>query len=255
MKSRLGPIARLSPTSFESWARCRRLFLLRHVLGLPESDSRTSSDLGLLTHSLLERIHQQGTCHDDANVRDVLEGHAPGNDTVRVMVERHRARCPQEVDSGHHEVDRARYHHAPHFLVTARLDAVWVHDGIIDVRDYKSGGRNVAELRDHLPARVQAWVLGRRIKPGHRIRLRYEYLSPEVDDDPDPWEPDDDDIAAIGEQLATIVRAMQAGDFSGTDDDQTCQYCAYRSICSESRAAGLPTWPVSTLTDAGTVDG
>ena len=42
---------------------------------------------------------------------------------------------------------------------------------------------------------------------GLRLRVRYEHLAAEVLDDPEPWEPSDDDLAAVeAELVATVER-------------------------------------------------
>ena len=55
-----------------------------------------------------------------------------------------------------------------------------------------------------------------RERRGLRLRLRYEHLQPEVADDPEPFEPDADDLAAIEEEL----RAAVERDAAPTDDWQ-----------------------------------
>ena len=52
----------------------------------------------------------------------------------------------------------------------------------------------------------------RRAKRGLRLRLRYEYLSADVTDDPDPWEPDADELVAIEEELRAAVERMRTND-------------------------------------------
>jgi CRISPR/Cas system-associated exonuclease Cas4 (RecB family) len=250
MSDRVLPaVLRVTPTSLEAFAWCPRRYLLRHVLHVPESDAGRSSDQGRLVHDLLRHIHTRGSCHDDALVDDVVTAHAD-DAAIRTMLERHRRRCPTSADDAAHEVSRARYHHmpVPYFLATARLDAVWVHDGVFDVRDYKTGGPGPTELGDDVRAQVQAWVWAPRAAArGLRLRLRYEYLSPEVDDDPEPWEPDDDDLAAVEERLRVLATTIRTSDFAGVGDAHACRPCPYRSVCRDSAAPGVPTWPVLSL--------
>ena len=55
---------------------------------------------------------------------------------------RHARRCPSAGAAGAaHEVELARFHRqpAPMFMATARIDAIWIHDGMLDARDYKTG--------------------------------------------------------------------------------------------------------------------
>ena len=94
------------------------------------------------------------------------------------------------------------------FMATARIDALWIHDGLLDARDYKTGRLWHTRVCDVPAAKVQAYVLGRAAqRRGLRMRLRYEYLQPEVDEDPEPWEPDDDDLLAVEEELRARRRA------------------------------------------------
>lgn len=229
----------------ETWSVCERRYLLRHVLGIPASDAGPPSDEGLRLHAVLRFVHVHGSCQDDAFVHETLVTHGCDTPTMRARIERHRARCPRDPEMGRHEIERARYHHrpVPMFLATARIDAIWVHDGIFDVRDYKSGGLAPMALRDDVRAHVQAWVLAPRAAAmGARLRIRYEYLAPEIDDDPEPWEPDDDDLAAVEERLRSTVGAIHESEFAGVDDPAVCGRCPWRSVCAQSAAPGVAQW-------------
>jgi hypothetical protein len=249
--SRLLPeILRLSPSAMEEWVSCERRYLLHQMLGLAPSDQSPPSDLGLQVHELLRFLHEGPGCHDEAVVDDVLRDHGADAPATRLMMQRHRERCPSHFDAAAHEVDRARYHHRPPpmFLATARIDSIFVHDGIFDMRDFKTGGRAPGELRDDIRALVQVWVWAPRAEArGARMRLRYEYLSPEVDDDPDPWEPDADDVQAAGDRIRKHAEAIRHSEFVGVADEMVCGRCPYRSVCSDSAAPGEPSWPVLSL--------
>ena len=241
------PLLRISPTAMETWTTCARKFLLRHLIGITPSDAGPSSDEGLRLHAVLRFVHDHGSCHDAAFVDETLVAHGCATDAMRVRMARHRDRCPSTADASRHEVERARYHHrpVPMFLATARIDAIWVHDGIFDVRDYKSGGLSPMELRDDIRAQVQAWVLAPRAAAmGARLQLRYEYLAPEIVEDPEVWEPDADDLDAVEERLRSEVEAIHGSDFTGVTEATVCARCQYRSVCSQSAAPGAPTWPV-----------
>ena len=81
---------------------------------------------------------------------------------------------------------------------------------------------------------------------GLRLRLRYEHLASEVADDPAPWEPDAEELVAVGEQLHAAVVAMHAEEsWAGVKDEAVCATCAYRSICPDSAAPGSPSWPAA----------
>jgi PD-(D/E)XK nuclease superfamily protein len=247
----LPDIVTITPTSFESWARCHRLFLLGHLLGTPSSDPVPAPDRGQLVHELLRFVHERGSCRDREHVHEVLETHDVGDDLHRTMFERHAQRCPGEVETGAHECDVARFHRfpAPMFMANARIDAIWVHDGILDARDYKTGKRWHDRVADDPSAWVQAYVLAPHARRrGLRLRLRYEYLAPEVDEDPEPFEPDDDDLDALAERLQAGVRAMwEETSWRGCGEESICRTCRFRSICADSAAAGVPDWPVLAL--------
>ncbi|HEX4493039.1 MAG TPA: PD-(D/E)XK nuclease family protein [Acidimicrobiia bacterium] len=253
----LSDIVTITPTAYETWRRCPREFLLQHLLGVPPSDSSKPTDHGILLHEMLRVVHEQGTCHDEDHVRDVLAGHGVDDPHFAGMVARHAARCPSESDRQKHEIDLARFHRAPApmFMATARIDAVWIHDGLLDARDYKTGSRWYERVGDDARARVQAFVLAQHAqRQGLRLRLRYEHLAAEVDDDPEPYEPDDEDLDAIEEELrATVATWWSLEEWQGVRDPAVCQWCRFRSVCVDSAAAGEPDWPVLAL--AGDNDG
>ncbi len=249
MKSKLlADIVSITPSNFDDFLQCERRFLNRQLLGVPASDAGPANDTGLLVHDLLRFIHAEGSCADAAHVAEVLAGHDADNDHVRQLVERHARRCPSsQVSSEAHEVTLARFHRSPPpmFMATARIDAVWVHDGLLDARDYKTGRLREERLAEDPAAKVQAFVLGQAARDRDlTLRLRYEYLNADVLDDPEPWDPDADDLAAIEEQIRAAVERMRTiDDWKGVADDR-CTRCAYRSICRDSVAPSEPTWPV-----------
>jgi hypothetical protein len=140
-------------------------------------------------------VHDNGSCHDDALVADTLAHHGL-DEPVRAMFDRHRIRCPRNVETSAHECDVAtfRRHPKPMFMATACIDAIWIHDGLLDARDYKTGGMTYERVADDPRARLQAFVLRRYAdKRGLRLRVRYEQLAAEIGEDPESFEPDDED--------------------------------------------------------------
>jgi hypothetical protein len=246
----LADILTLTPSNVESWLGCRRAFLLGHVLGLPASDHGPDPTTGLRVHSLLRMIHAHGSVHDSGHVADVLAGHDADDDYHRALVAGHAARVPEHSEVERHEIDLARFHRVPPplFMATARIDALWVRDGVLDARDYKTGRVWHLRVADDPRAQVQAWVLAPHARRrGVRLRLRYEHLAPEVDEEPEPWEPSDEDLDAIEEQLRALAEAIRRAaaddDWQGVADAGTCGACRYRSICADSAAPGEPAWP------------
>jgi len=248
-KRLLSDIVSLTPSNYEAFTRCPRLFYCSALLGLPASDPAPSTDQGLIVHDMLRKIHVDGECHDREHVADVLAAHGIDTPTVREMVARHANRCPaRAAESAAHEVDVARFHRLPPpmFMATARIDAVWIHDGILDARDYKTGGRFVDRVDEIPAAHVQAYALADKARArGLRLRLRYEYLQPEVDEDPESWELDGDELERVEEELRGAVEQMwQQEEWRGIAEIETCRTCRYRSICRDSAAPGEPAWPV-----------
>jgi hypothetical protein len=235
----------LTPTAVEQWHRCPRLWRNRQ-LTIPASDGGPAGDHGLKLHAMLRWVHEQGDCHDDDVHRDAV--HAPGNDE-RLFAElrQHARRCPVGARALGHERELARYRSRPYppFMATARIDALWAHDGVLDARDYKSGGVTTDRVADDPRAWVQAWVLAPvAAAEGLRLRVRYEQLAAEVTDDPDPWEPDDEELEGIEHKLGAIVMAMWTDAVHrGVADAAICRSCAYRSICPDSATPSEPVWP------------
>src|SRR5262245_38616195 len=243
MKDRLLPeILPLSASAIETWRRCPREFLDAHVLGVPSSDEGRPPDYGTLVHAMLEQIHKHGSCHDKAHVEEVLALHdIDADNAVATAVTRHSGRCPSPALDEWHEVEAVRFSKAPppQFIVTGRFDAVWQHDGLLELRDYKTGAVVSERVADDPRARLQAWLAAPRAQRlGLQLRIRYEHLAPEVADDPEAFEPDEEDLDAIGEELravaAAIHEAAAAGTFPGTAEADVCGTCRYRSICPES---------------------
>jgi PD-(D/E)XK nuclease superfamily protein len=245
--TRLPQIVRLTPSSYADFLWCRRLYLTRTLLRVPESDEGRSPDQGQLVHDVLERVHATGHCSDQDHVRTVLAEVEADTDQMHAFIARHARRCPADVEKAVHEVDRVRFHRepAPMFLASARIDVVWIHDGVLDVRDYKTGKLHYEHLADDPRARMQAWIMARDARrTGLRLQLRYEYLQPDVGDDPIPWEPGDDDLAVIEEELrATVAEMRREEAWNGVADAEVCRTCRYRSICRDSAAVGEPAWP------------
>ncbi len=237
----LSEIVQISPTSRDTWDRCRRRFALRHLLALPEPQGG-GGELGRLAHGILRIVHERGDCRDAEHVEQIVDAYDDSTARrLRAFVDRHTSRCPGPAERARHEVALARFHQrpAPIFMATAQLDAVWVHDGIADGRDYKTGRVELDWVGDDPAARVQAWVLALFAKrQGLRPRVRYECLAAGVIDDPTPFEPDDPELDAIEEELRSVVESMwveeREGRWRGVGIEAECGHCGYRSICPDA---------------------
>jgi hypothetical protein len=242
-------ILTLSPSSLDTWRRCRREFRNAHLLNIPGSDDGPSPDQGLLVHDLLRHLHRNGSCRDGTHIDDLLVGHGlPPSSPIRGYLERHVRRCPPEFEDARHELERARFHRrpAPMFMATGRIDAVWIHDGVLDGRDYKTGRVELERVSDDPRARLQAWLLApAAARRGLRVRVSYECLAAETVDDPRPFEPDADELETIEEELRGVAEEIWGErDFTGVADVEVCGSCRYRSICTDSAAPADPVWPM-----------
>lgn len=242
-------IITLSPSTIETWHRCRREFRSSQLLGIPASDEGPSPDQGLFVHDLLRHLHRQGSCHDARHVEDVLVAHGVAtSEVIRGYFARHARRCPAGADDARHELERARFHRrpAPMFMATGRIDAVWIRDGLLDARDYKTGRYESDCCADDPRARLQAWLLAPlAARRGLRLRVSYECLAAETVDDPQPFEPDRDELEQIEDELRSVAEAIRREtEFAGIADAAVCGPCRYRSICPDSVAPARPVWPV-----------
>ena len=240
-------VIKLTPTSFEAMRRCVRAWRNQYLLSLSASDEEGNSWHGLQLHSLLRFVHEHGSCRDDVHVDDVLRAHG-ADASLRDEVRSHARRCPVKAEAVGHELEIARFHRRPWppFMATSRLDAVWVHDGLLDVRDYKTGQRWYEQISEDPRAKVQAWTAARLAdERGLRLRLRYEYLATEINDDPPAWDLESDDLAMIEEELRHSVEVINAESaWAGVGEESTCRACRYRSICPDSAVASEPLWPL-----------
>lgn len=256
----VGAVLPLSVTALERWDRCRRQYLLRDLLAVSEppiamadgSDaSPADTGFGLAVHRLLEAVHVDGSCGDGDRTRALAAGVDPTiAPQLATLAARHADRCPgagpaSAVDWSAHEHGLARFHRRPDpmFMLTGRIDALWIHGGVLAAHDYKTGVPRVDRLGDLLAARVQAWLLAPLAARhgGLRIRVVYEHLDASPHDWPDPYEPEDEDLAAIGDELRALATAIRdETEFRGSGDPVDCRWCVYRPVCRDA-----PTPPVA----------
>jgi len=250
-RDRLPGIVALTPTALDTWQRCPRAWHSRVVLSVPPSDAEGPTAHGQRMHDLLRFVHAQGSCRDAEHVEGVLTAHGMEDDAlVRANLARHARRCPEAARAVGHEITVARFHRLPLplFMATARIDALWVHDGMLDARDYKTGRAWFDRVADDPKGRLQAWALAPLAeRRGLALRVQYDHLGADGGDDPEPFEPDLDDLQQIEEELHAIAQAMRAETgFAGVADAEVCRLCRYRSICPDSAAPSVPT---STVVD------
>jgi RecB family exonuclease len=154
-------------------------------------------------------------------------------------MERHREFCPNLDLVGEHEVAIARlYPGVPRpFMLTGRIDAIWTHDGFLDVRDYKTGRMFFDRTADDFSAKVQAWLVEPlAARQGLRVRLQHEYLAPEVEHQPDAFEPEQEDLEEIGQTISMIAQEIYESGFDGTSESNVCGWCRYSDPCPDAFA-------------------
>ncbi|HET7653780.1 MAG TPA: PD-(D/E)XK nuclease family protein [Acidimicrobiales bacterium] len=254
----VGAVLPLSVTALERWDRCRRQYLLRDLLAVappvataPASGEggATTADptFGLAVHRLLESVHREGACGDVTRTQDLARVVEPSvAPQLATLAARHADRCPgTAADWSAHEYGAARFNRRPDplFMLTGRIDALWAHGGVLAAHDYKTGTPRVQRLGDLLAARVQAWLLAPlAAERGLRIRIVFEHLDTSVHDQPDPYEPEDEDLAAIGDELRAIASAIRDETrFTGSGDPADCRWCAYRAVCRDAPPTGRAT--------------
>jgi len=242
-------ILHVTPTGLDTWRRCPREWRDHQLFGIPASDTDPGGVHGQQLHDALHMIHVEGSCHDVDHVGDVLVRRGVDyDDRLWSEIERHATRCTDPAEALGHETTKARF--SPHpttpFMATARFDALWVHDGILDARDFKTGQVWSERVADDKQARLQAWILAPIAEArGLRLRVAFEHLAAEVLDDPEPFEPDADDFLTIEDELRREVAVIRGTtDFTGVGDPEVCARCRYRSICPDSATPGVPMWPM-----------
>lgn len=240
----------LQASAVDVWRSCPRRFRNRQLLHLPASNVDVGPETGNLTHRLLELVHRADTEPDAASVERVLQETGVNSPHIESMLHAHLARRPREAAPVGFErtLVRTSGRPAPPFLAAARLDALWEHDGLLDVRDYKTGRVWYPNVAEDPQARVQAWVAAPEAdRRGVQVRVRYEHLALDADEEPEPFAPEADDLDAIEHELRTIateIRTADAvGDYPAASDPEVCIRCEFRAICPESATPADPVWP------------
>ena len=244
-------ITPLTPTSFDDFVRCERRFLLPPICSAcPASDAgavrtiracSSTTCCGACTRPA--RATTTRTCATCSRARrrqrrGARAGRAPRASGARRPARRRAA----------HEHELARFHRQPRRcswqrLGSTRSGSTTACSTPATTRPAALARRGCATCR---PRRCRRSCSRRpRSSRGLRLRLRYEYLQPEIDEDPEPWEPDADDLAAVEEELRSAVERMwELDDWVGVAEADVCGRCQYRSICRDSAAPGEPSWPV-----------
>jgi hypothetical protein len=241
----VGPVVHLTPSLVEEWQWCRRAYRNRHLLQLPSLvDERRQTSVGLDVHRLLEAVHREGVCGDVGRAENLVSAAGLSVSALMPYLRRHFEQCcGTGAGWAEHELPLARFRRRaePMWLVTGKLDAVWERRHVLEGRDYKTGYCGLERVGDDLAARVQAYLLAPVAAARELgVRIRYEYLSPDAAgvESPEPFEPDDEDLAAIELELDLLAAAIASEiEFAGCGHAPTCGRCAYRDVCP---VAALP---------------
>ena len=109
----------------------------------PRAMRAAPNETGLLVHDMLRRHPRQRLVprhrarrRRARRARRRRRPRAAARRAPRAALPRRRRRSSARTRS-----DRARFHRLPPpmFMATARIDAIWIHDGLLDARDYKTG--------------------------------------------------------------------------------------------------------------------
>lgn len=82
---------------------------------------------------------------------------------------------------------------------------------------------------------VQAWLLARlAAERGLRFELGYGCLGEDGGDDPEPFEPEEEDLKDIERWIGEIGAAIAASDFQGVADPLVCRRCSLSRACPDA---------------------
>lgn len=223
-------------------AACPRRYGLAHVLRL-EPDAAASEQteelaLGLALHTELRLRHQHFDRHRSDGFVDAM---SPGTPWISHRVQGHLALCPSTIvhDSVSYvdgECDLQWFRSRRNVIVRGRIDALWLYDdGLLEVRDYKSG--SVPDTLDDDPAALIYGLLAlthpvaaykQRVQ---RVRVTYEALraadstTVSLDVNGDVIRRALSLIQNVDEQIRREKR------FHATPSPGACGTCAYRFSC------------------------
>lgn len=229
-------------------AVCPRRYGLAHVLRLEgDADATEQTEelaLGLALHTELRLRHAHPERHDDVALLDPLSPSVPW---VSQRVRAHMDLCPSTlihsaVSYVDGECDLQWFRPRRNVIVRGRIDALWLYDdGLLEVRDYKSGF--VPDTLDDDPAALIYGLLAlthpiaasrRRVQ---RVRVTYEALR-SVDSTTVSLNVD-------GPVITKALRLVQSIDerirgekrFHATPSLWACGTCPYRCSCPFSASA------------------
>jgi ATP-dependent helicase/nuclease subunit A len=268
------PVARLSYSALQEYARCGYRFHLQRIVGLrarpagpgrraaaPAAQESYGLVRGTVVHELLEELDfaaPVAPAIEDVAARLELHGApAAGADEIHGLVEafagsglRARIAAARRVRS---EVPFAFTLAAgagrdPSLLIDGVVDVHAEEDGGVLVVDYKSDpleGRPVAEVAE-AKYRTQRTVYALAALRDGAPRVEVAYCFLERPDEPATWTFEAGDVAGLERELVGLAAGVIEGDFRPTE-------APHRELCATCPAQpALCTWgPDRTLAEAG----
>jgi CRISPR/Cas system-associated exonuclease Cas4 (RecB family) len=256
----------LNASSLREFASCRLRFFLSSVLGLrgqaenqsgdfaldrsgelPDEGSAVDSGadssaaaVGMWVHSELHARHENPGRHGDPGI--VGEEVSTSDTRILQAVAHHHERCPGSDGATYLGGERNLRWLITRksILLTGRVDALWLHDdGVVEVRDYKTGSPSSA-LEDDEGALVYALLAAANF-PGRRVRITYEYLGVRSRREVTELNPDSRLLSLyvtpqllrhamqLVDDTASSIRKEQV--FTATPTTTGCRSCPYRLNC------------------------
>ena len=249
-----------SPTALETFFGCRRRFMLRYLLGIPEPEDydpfavMNAMDKGTLAHSLMAEQGGTDMSRDsflslseeyfDRFIREhpplIAENVPPAKEQFLEMMETaydmdpHREVALEEED--------IRCTHESGVIIHGFPDRVEkLEDGTYLVVDFKSG-RTIKHKKDDIVTCLQviiyAYLIEQRgfhvsggeyryISLGERVTCRY----------------DEDMKRQLSERMDLFKSSMLNGGFPAAeiteDGDDPCRFCKYKGICGKENEEGM----------------
>jgi hypothetical protein len=202
-----------------------------------------AATIGMWVHEELHQRHQQPGSHHQTE--PVIEDRPDDPSTTRAVM-RHLDVCPGQDGARYlgGELDLRWFNRGKLVLLTGRVDALWEHDnGLIEVRDYKTGSAAAHHERADDPA-IEVYALLAAVQyPGRPIRVTYEFLGDRTDDNERLHSIDVtvDLLRAARhriERTAEMIRKEQQ--FAATPDARQCPRCPYQERCVAYRTSSNP---------------
>ena len=207
-------ILHVTPTSLDAWRRCPREWRDQYLFDVPASDGDPGGVHGQQLHDMLGHIHEKGSCHDAVHVDDVLAAARRRRTTTGcgARSRNHVRRCPDPARSRRprdhaRAVPSSRCRRSWRRRASTRCGRTTACSTRVTSRPDRCGATSW-HTTSRPGSRRSCSRRSRRLR-GLRLRIAFEHLAAEVVDDPEPFEPDADDLLAIEEELRLEVAEIR----------------------------------------------